>query len=70
LTIDYVKQRKIFSQRVSVFQNPQLFLADVKTDIDVGAALLDMSMAQLREGNFTFQDGADALPACRYRRAG
>lgn len=58
LTVDYVKQRKVFGQRVADFQNTQFVLADVKTDIDVGTALLDNSMAQFREGKFTFQAGA------------
>ena len=58
LTLEYVKQRKVFGQRVADFQNTQFVLAEIKTDIDVGRAFLDMSMYQNRTGSFTFQAGA------------
>ena len=58
LTLDYVKQRKVFGQRVADFQNTQFLLAEIKTDIDVGTAMLDLSLAQTREGKFSFQSGA------------
>ena len=58
LTLDYVKQRKVFGQRVADFQNTQFMLAEIKTDIDVGTAMLDLSLAQTREGKFSFQSGA------------
>lgn len=58
LTLDYVKERKAFGQRIADFQNTQFVLAEVKTDIDVGRAYLDMSMYLNRTGTFTFQQGA------------
>ncbi len=58
LTLDYVKQRKVFGQRVADFQNTQFVLAEIKTDIDVGTAMLDLSLVQTREGKFSFQSGA------------
>jgi acyl-CoA dehydrogenase len=58
LTVDYVKQRKAFGQRVADFQNTQFMLAECKAEIDVGTAFVDMSMIQLREGKLTFSDGA------------
>lgn len=58
LTVDYVKQRKAFGQRVADFQNTQFVLAECKAEIDVGTAFLDMAMIQTREGKMTFSDGA------------
>jgi alkylation response protein AidB-like acyl-CoA dehydrogenase len=58
LTLDYVKQRKAFGQRIADFQNTQFVLAEIKTDIDVGTAMLDLSLVQTREGKFSFQSGA------------
>jgi acyl-CoA dehydrogenase len=58
LTIDYVKTRKVFGQRVADFQNTQFVLADAKTDLEVGRTFLDQSLMKVREGKFTFQEGA------------
>jgi alkylation response protein AidB-like acyl-CoA dehydrogenase len=58
LTIDYVKTRKVFGQRVADFQNTQFVLADVKTELEVGRTFLDQSLVKVREGKFTFQEGA------------
>ena len=58
LTLEYVKSRMVSGQRVIDFQNSQFVLADVKTDIAVGEALFDTSMAKLRAGNLSFEDGA------------
>jgi acyl-CoA dehydrogenase len=58
LTVDYVKQRKAFGQRVADFQNTQFVLAECKAEIDVCTAMLDMSMMQLRAGKLSFSDGA------------
>lgn len=58
LTVEYVKQRKVFGQRVADFQNTQFVLAENATDIDVGRTYLDHSVAKAREGKLTFADGA------------
>jgi alkylation response protein AidB-like acyl-CoA dehydrogenase len=58
LTLDYVRERKAFGQRVIDFQNSQFQLAEVKTDIEVGRAFLDQSVMKLRDRKFTFQHGA------------
>ena len=36
LTIDYVKERKAFGQRIADFQNTQFKLAEMATEIDIG----------------------------------
>ena len=41
LTIQYVKERKAFGQRILDFQNTQFKLAQMKTEIAVGRAFLD-----------------------------
>jgi alkylation response protein AidB-like acyl-CoA dehydrogenase len=58
LTLDYVKQRKAFGQRVIDYQNTQFVLAEVKTDIEVARAFVDQSVMKLRDKRFTFEDGA------------
>lgn len=39
-TIDYVKERRQFSQRIADFQNTQFMLADMKTNLEAARALL------------------------------
>jgi len=58
LTLDYVKERKAFGQRVVDYQNTQFVLAEVKTDIEVARAFVDQSVMKLRDKRFTFEDGA------------
>jgi alkylation response protein AidB-like acyl-CoA dehydrogenase len=58
LTLDYVKERKAFGQRVIDFQNTQFVLAEVKTDIEVARAFVDQSVMKLRDKRFAFEDGA------------
>jgi alkylation response protein AidB-like acyl-CoA dehydrogenase len=58
LTLDYVKQRKVFGQRVIDFQNSQFVLAEVRTDVEVGRAFVDQAVMKLRDKKFTFEDGA------------
>lgn len=58
LTLDYVKTRKVFDQRVIDFQNTQFVLAECKTDIEVGRAFLDQAVMKLRDKQFSFEEGA------------
>lgn len=58
LTVEYVKQRKVFGQRVADFQNTQFVLADVRTEIDVTRIYLDHAIVKAREGHLTFAEGA------------
>ncbi|MCG2840956.1 acyl-CoA dehydrogenase family protein [Sandaracinobacter sp. RS1-74] len=58
LTLDYVKQRKVFGQRVIDFQNTQFVLADCRADIRITETMVDTAMMRLREKQFTFEDGA------------
>ena len=40
-TIDYVKQRTAFGQRIAGFQNTQFKLAELATEVEVGQAFVD-----------------------------
>jgi len=46
LTVEYVKNRKAFGQRILDFQNSQFKLADIKTDLMIGRAFVDQCLAK------------------------
>lgn len=58
LTLAYVQQRVVSGQRVIDFQNSQFMLAEIRTDIAVGEALLDTCLLKLRENRLGFDEGA------------
>jgi 2-polyprenyl-3-methyl-5-hydroxy-6-metoxy-1,4-benzoquinol methylase len=58
ITLDYVRQRKIFRQRVVDFQNSQFKLAEIEVDLEVGRAYLDRLIMKYREHAFTDRDGS------------
>ncbi|MET0659079.1 MAG: acyl-CoA dehydrogenase family protein [Steroidobacteraceae bacterium] len=58
LTLDYVRQRQIFGQRLIDFQNTQFKMADCETDIALGRALLDDAVRKYRAGRLTDRDSS------------
>lgn len=60
LTIDYVKERKAFGQRVADFQNTQFQLATCYADLVAGRALTDSAIAKLAAGTLSDVDAASA----------
>jgi acyl-CoA dehydrogenase len=48
LTVEYVKNRKAFGQRILDFQNSQFKLADIKADLMIGRAFVDQCLAKSR----------------------
>ncbi|MFO1426996.1 MAG: acyl-CoA dehydrogenase family protein [Steroidobacteraceae bacterium] len=58
LTLDYVRQRRIFNQRVVDFQNTQFKLAQVEVELDVGRAYLDKLIERYKDNSFTDRDGS------------
>ena len=58
LTLEFVKQRKAFGQRVADFQNTQFVLAEVKTDLEVGRTFLDHAIVKARDNKLSFAEGA------------
>jgi len=58
LTLDYTKQRMVSGQRVIDFQASQFALAEVKAELEVGRAMLDISVMKLRDKHLTFDEAA------------
>lgn len=50
LTLDYVKDRKVFGQSVFDFQNTQFKLAEMKTDLTVGRHFFDSVLSSMVAG--------------------
>ena len=50
ITLDYVKQRKVFGQPVFEFQNTQFKLAEMKTQLVAGVAFRDSLLRSLAAG--------------------
>lgn len=50
LTLEYVKNRKVFGQRVFDFQNTQFKLAEMKAEITVGQGFMDSLLRRLVVG--------------------
>jgi alkylation response protein AidB-like acyl-CoA dehydrogenase len=60
LTVDFVKSRMAFGQRVADFQNTQFKLAQIKTEITVGRGFLDDLLARAMEGEALTTESAMA----------
>jgi alkylation response protein AidB-like acyl-CoA dehydrogenase len=58
LTLDFVRNRQAFGQRVLDFQNTQFRMADMKTEIAVGRAFLDKYLLKGLAGTITFDETA------------
>ncbi len=50
ITLEYVKNRKVFGQRVFDFQNTQFKLAEMKTEITVGQGFMDSLLRRVVAG--------------------
>ncbi|GAF45323.1 long-chain-acyl-CoA dehydrogenase [Rhodococcus wratislaviensis] len=64
MAIDYVKERKVFGQRVADFQNTKFVLADCATELEAGQALVDRAITALDAGTLTAADAAKAKLFC------
>lgn len=58
LTLDYVKERKAFGQRIADFQNTRFKLAEVRAQIDMARAYFDLCVSKYRQGQMTPTDAA------------
>lgn len=58
LTVEYVKNRKAFGQRVFDFQNTQFRLAEMKTDLSVGRAFLNKMLRKIQSNTLTPVDAS------------
>ncbi|WP_127114578.1 acyl-CoA dehydrogenase family protein [Shimia sediminis] len=59
-TLDYVRERKAFGQRIMDFQNSRFKLAEAATKIELLAAFLDQCLAELDQGLLTPEKAAMA----------
>jgi alkylation response protein AidB-like acyl-CoA dehydrogenase len=60
LTVEYVKNRKAFGQRIFDFQNTQFRLAEMKTELTVGRAFLDKMLRKIQASTLTPVDSSMA----------
>ncbi|MEE2058583.1 acyl-CoA dehydrogenase family protein [Rhodococcus artemisiae] len=69
LATDYVKDRKVFGQRVADFQNTKFVLAECATEIEAGQALVDRALVALDAGMLSAADAAKAKLFCTEMQA-
>jgi acyl-CoA dehydrogenase len=60
ITVDYVKQRKVFGAPIATLQNTRFKLADLKADLAVGWAYIDQCLTQHVAGKLTTFDASTA----------
>jgi long-chain-acyl-CoA dehydrogenase len=60
LTLEYVKNRKAFGQRIFDFQNTQFRLAEMKTELTVGRAYIDAMLRKVMDDTLTATDSSMA----------
>lgn len=64
ITIEYVKDRQVFGQPVSAFQNTKFELAAVATDIEAAQSMLDRAIVEYENGELTPVDAAKVKLFC------
>ncbi|MCW8843113.1 MAG: acyl-CoA dehydrogenase family protein [Rhodobacteraceae bacterium] len=60
MTLEYVRERKAFGQRIMDFQNTRFKLAEAATKIELLAAFVDQCLAELETGTLTPEKAAMA----------
>ena len=64
ITVDYVKDRKVFGQPVGAFQNTKFQLATCRLEIAAGRALVDQCMVKHENGELTAVEASMAKVFC------
>jgi acyl-CoA dehydrogenase len=64
LTVDYVRDRRIFGRPVSDFQNTKFELAAMAAELEAGQSLLDRAIAELVAGDLSPADAAKVKLFC------
>ncbi|WP_018635098.1 acyl-CoA dehydrogenase family protein [Parafrankia elaeagni] len=59
-TVQYVRDRRAFGQRVADFQNTQFELAEMHTEVGIGRVFVDRAVLALNAGELTEVDAAQA----------
>jgi alkylation response protein AidB-like acyl-CoA dehydrogenase len=60
LTVEFVKQRQAFGQKVFDFQNTQFTLAEIKTELTIGRAFINDCIRKVMVGQFSNEGSAMA----------
>ena len=60
ITMDYIKERKVFGQRIADFQNTRFKMADMRMNIDVAQAFVDQCVEEHNLGELTADTAAKA----------
>jgi alkylation response protein AidB-like acyl-CoA dehydrogenase len=60
VTMDYIRERKVFGRAIADFQNTRFQMANVRTDIDVAQAFVDQCVIQHNADNLSADDAAKA----------
>ena len=63
-TVQYVRDRKAFGQRIAQFQNTKFVLADLATDLALAQAYVDRCIDRLNAGELDVADAAKAKYYC------
>jgi acyl-CoA dehydrogenase len=60
LTLDFVKEREAFGQKIFNFQNTQFKLAEMKTELTIGRAFMDHCLSKVKRNEFDNTESAMA----------
>jgi acyl-CoA dehydrogenase len=60
VTMDYIRERKVFGQAIADFQNTRFQMATIRMEIDVAQAHVDQCVVEHNAGNLSDDDAAKA----------
>ena len=60
VTMDYIRERKVFGQPIAAFQNTRFQMANARTEMDVAQAYVDQCVTQHNAGKLSPDDAAKA----------
>jgi alkylation response protein AidB-like acyl-CoA dehydrogenase len=63
-TLEYVRERQAFGQRIGSFQNSKFVLAEVATEVEVAQAFVDKCIEALGRGTLSAEEAAMAKWWC------
>ena len=64
LTMDYVRERKAFGQRIADFQNTRFKMADMRMQLDIAQTYIDRCVLEHNAGKLSADDAAKAKLFC------
>lgn len=59
-TLDYVKERQAFGQRIGGFQTVKHTMAEMRTELDIAQTYVDSQIVALNHGELTAEEAAEA----------